>query len=413
MKKWQLFLIVAVLTLAVIGASVFITYDYASRKFGRLLYAPGEDSVKPLSGTTAVEAKTTEIRGYIDNYFIDPYDMEKLADGAAKGMVAATGDRWSSYLSSEDYASYRETLENAYVGIGITIMEVEGLEGFRIEKVTGGSPAEESGIRAGDLLVAAAGENALALGMDETKNRVRGEEGTSVHLTLSRDGQKYEVDVERRTIETEVAVLRMPEEDIACIQIKNFDARCAAETISLIEQARKQGAKGLVFDLRFNPGGLKDELVKLLDYLLPEGTLFRSRDYSGKEETDSSNAKCLQMPMAVLINADSYSAAEFFAAAMQEYDWATVVGEQTCGKGNMQIPFVLSDGSCLNLSIAKYFTPNGVSLTDIGVKPDIPVAISDERYADLYYERLDDAADEQLQAAIEAVRRKLLHGSDD
>ena len=406
MKKWVRVLILALVILLVIGASVFVTYDFVSRKYEARL-SQTMDISELLTGNSPVEAKTTEIRSYLEKYFIDPYDNDKLADGAAAGMVAATGDRWSTYLSREQYEEYRETLENAYVGIGVTISEDEEAGGFRIESVTAGSPAEEAGIRVGDILTAVNGENALSLGMDETRNRVRGEEGTTVHLTFTRDAESYETDVMRRTIETTVASMRMAGDDIAIISIKNFDSRCSAETVACIEKAIAKGAKGLVFDLRFNPGGLRDELVRLLDYLLPEGTLFQSRDYSGKEEVSTSDASCLRMPMAVLVNGDSYSAAEFFAAALQEYEWATVVGEQTCGKGNMQVPFTLSDGSCLNLSIAKYFTPKGVSLTDIGVEPDIPVEISDEDFIELYYDRLEDEKDVQLQAAIEAVRQKI------
>lgn len=167
------------------------------------------------------------------------------------------------------------------------------------------------------------------------------------------------------------------------------------------------GAQALIFDVRNNGGGYKDELVKILDRLLPEGILFQSEDYSGTKQTDRSDAACIELPMAVLVNQDSYSAAEFFAAALQEYDWATVVGTKTCGKGNFQTAFTLSDGSMLNLSIGKYFTPNGRSLTDIGVTPDEPVELSDEDAAKLLYGQLAHADDAQLQAAIRAIRQKI------
>ena len=151
----------------------------------------------------------------------------------------------------------------------------------------------------------------------------------------------------------------------------------------------------------------KDEMVKILDKLLPEGVLFQSEDYAGKTQTDTSDSACIELPMVVLVNRDSYSAAEFFAAALQEYDWAKVVGEKTCGKGNFQTAFTLSDGSMLNLSIGKYFTPNGRSLTDIGVTPDERVELSDEDAAKLLYGQLAHADDAQLQAAIRAIRQKI------
>ena len=161
--------------------------------------------------------------------------------------------------------------------------------------------------------------------------------------------------------------------------------------------------KGIIFDVRLNGGGYKDELVKVLDRLLPEGILFQSEDYSGKKEIDRSDAEQLSLPMAVLVNQDSYSAAEFFAAALQEYGAAVIVGSRTTGKGNFQNAFRLSDGSLLNISIGKYYTPNGVSLTETGITPDIELDLSEEEYAMLYTKTLEKSDDPQLQAAIRAL----------
>ena len=159
--------------------------------------------------------------------------------------------------------------------------------------------------------------------------------------------------------------------------------------------------------MRFDGGGYKDEMVKILDKLLPEGVLFQSEDYAGKKQTDTSDAACIELPMVVLVNRDSYSAAEFFAAALQEYDWAKVVGEKTCGKGNFQTGFQLSDGSLLNISIGKYYTPQGRSLTDIGVTPDVELEYDDDTYAKLYYGQLSDEEDTQLQEAIGILTSKI------
>ena len=232
---------------------------------------------------------------------------------------------------------------------------------------------------------------------------MRGEAGTDVTLTVLRDGKRIDMTITRNVIETEVVAYEMMENNIGYIKINNFDAHSARDTIAAIDDLVAQGAEALVFDLRFNPGGRKDELVTVLDYLLPEGPLFRSVDYRGREEVDTSDADCLELPMAVLINDDSYSAAEFFAAALQEYDWATIVGTQTCGKANYQQTFLLSDGSAVAVSTGHYQTPNGVTLTDIGVTPDIPVEVDDETYAALYYGEVEKADDVQLQAAISAL----------
>ena len=298
-------------------------------------------------------------------------------------------------------------MANAYVGVGITITEDAEAGGMRVEEVAAGGPAEEAGIRVGDLLLAVEGEDVLPLGIDGTRNLVRGEEGTHVNMHFSRNGSEYDVSVERRSIETPVVTGELLDGSIGYVKIDNFDERSAAETIAFVQDLSGQGAEALLCDVRFNPGGYADELVKVLDYLLPEGDLFRSVDYAGREEVDTSDASCVELPMAVLVNEDSYSAAEFFAAALQEYEWATIVGSQTYGKGNFQTAFTLSDGSMLNLSIGKYFTPNGRSLTDIGVTPDELVELSDEDAAKLLYGQLAHADDAQLQAAIRAIRQKI------
>ena len=196
----------------------------------------------------------------------------------------------------------------------------------------------------------------------------------------------------------------MLEGKIGLVQIVNFDSRCAAETIAVIESLVDQGAEKLIFDVRNNPGGYKSELVKTLDYLLPEGLLFRSEYYDGTRLDDNSDEKCLDMPMAVLVNGDSYSAAEFFAAALRDYDWATVVGNQTCGKGYFQNTFELLDGSAIALSVGKYYTPGGVSLAEVGgLTPDRIVEVDEKTDAAIYAGTLDPMEDPQILAAIEEL----------
>ena len=397
-KGWKI--VLAILCAFVIAAGSFIAaVQYLNTRYAAALSAREEDS--------PVQAKAAEVQEIIETYFIDDYDEDTLADGAASGMVDATGDEWSYYLSTDEVAAYEESMANAYVGVGITITEDAEAGGMRVEEVVSGGPAEEAGIRAGDLLLAVEGEDVLTLGIDGTRNLVRGEEGTRVNMHFSRNGTEYDVSVERRSIETPVVTGELLDENIGYVKIDNFDERSAAETIAFVKDLIGQGAEALLFDVRFNPGGYADELVKVLDYLLPEGDLFRSVDYAGREEVDTSDASCVELPMAVLVNEDSYSAAEFFAAALQEYEWATIVGSQTYGKGNFQTAFYLSDGSMVNLSIGKYYTPGGKSLSETGVTPDVVVDLDDEQYALLYYNALERADDPQFQAAIDTLTQKI------
>lgn len=397
-KGWKI--VLAILCAFVIAAGSFIAaVQYLNTRYAAALSAREEDS--------PVQAKAAEVQEIIETYFIDDYDEDTLADGAASGMVDATGDEWSYYLSADEVAAYEESMANAYVGVGITITEDAEAGGMRVEEVAAGGPAEEAGIRVGDLLLAVEGEDVLPLGIDGTRNLVRGEEGTHVNMHFSRNGSEYDVSVERRSIETPVVTGELLDENIGYIKIDNFDERSAAETIAFVKDLIGQGAEALLFDVRFNPGGYADELVKVLDYLLPEGDLFRSVDYAGREEVDTSDTSCVELPMAVLVNEDSYSAAEFFAAALQEYEWATIVGSQTYGKGNFQTAFYLSDGSMVNLSIGKYYTPGGKSLSETGVTPDVVVDLDDEQYALLYYNALEQADDPQFQAAIDTLTQKI------
>lgn len=348
-------------------------------------------------------SKLEQLQALIEARFIGDVDATAMKDAAADAMIASLGDRWSYYIPASEAQSHMEQQANAYVGIGITIQVREDQTGFDITKVEENGPAKEAGLLSGDIITGVDGESVAALGTDEAKNRVRGKEGTYVDITVLRAGEELTFSVERRTIQTVVATGEMLPGNIGLVTIVNFNSKCASETIAAIESLLEQGAEGLIFDVRFNGGGYKKEMVDVLDYLLPEGPLFRSVDYSGKESVDNSGESCLQIPMAVLVNSGSYSAAEFFAAALREYDAAVVVGEQTSGKGYFQLTFNLLDGSAVGLSVGKYFTPDGVSLEGVGITPDIPVEVDLETAAKLYAGTLAREDDPQLQAAVAAL----------
>ena len=349
-------------------------------------------------------SKLDQLEALIEEKFIGEADSEKLADAAASAMVKATGDRWSYYIPAAEYEAYREQTENAYVGVGITIQATEDGSGFLILEVVPGGPAEEAGIQVKDLLIRVEDTDIRSMTAEEVKSLVKGEEDTYVSLTILRQGTNETVSVQRRKVQTPVAAFEMLDDNIGLVTIENFDDRCAQESIEAIETLLKNGAEGLIFDVRHNPGGFAHELVDLLDYLLPEGELFRTVRYDGKEQVDKSDADCLEMPMAVLVNASSYSAAEFFAAALREYEAAVVVGEQTVGKGYFQTTYQLSDGSAVALSIGKYFTPKGVSLAEVGITPDVVVTVNEEQAAGIYYGTLTPEEDPQIQAAIKALK---------
>ena len=357
-----------------------------------------------LAATGRLEtSKLDQVQAMIEERYIGEADVTAMEDAAAAAMVAAIGDRWSGYIPASEYQDYLDRSRNSYVGVGMTIRALE--DGFEVIQVEPTGPAAEAGVQAGDVVVAVFGQPVAGMTASDLSAQVKGEAGTTVELTFARGEEELTFTIKRREIQTTVAEGEMLEEGIGLVTIHNFDARCADETIAAIEDLLDQGAEKLIFDVRGNPGGYADELVEVLDYLLPEGPLFRSEYYTGRVTVDESDAKCLDIPMAVLMNGDSYSAAEFFAAALEEYEAAFTVGQPTTGKGYFQTTTRLGDGSALRLSVGKYTTPNGVSLAEVGgLVPNIQVDVGEETYMLILAGTLEPENDPQIQAALEALR---------
>ncbi len=324
-------------------------------------------------------AKVRELENILDQYYIGDYDKTDFSDLAVAGALMATGDPWSYYIPADQYEMFSEDRENAYGGIGVTVFFLEEEGALEINVVTPDGPADLAGLQVGDWITAVDGDLVSDLGYDETVSRVRGEVGTETTLTVVRLEETLEIPVTRDTVEEIVVEYAMMEGQIAHIKIYNFTGHSAEKTLEAIEQAVAEDAKAIVFDVRDNGGGYADEMVKILDRLLPEGELFRTVDYAGNETVDTSDEAFLDLPMAVLINANSYSAAEFFAGALQEYEAATIIGQKTTGKGRFQYTLPMTDGSAVNLSVGEYFTPSGKSLAETGVTPDVEIPLEDSQ----------------------------------
>lgn len=358
-----------------------------------------------LSGGRKLD-KLDQLRYLIKNQFIGEISDQQLDDSAAEGMIEALDDRWSYYIPASSYDAYMEQTNNEYVGIGVTIAGAAGETGYEVLSVESGSGAEEAGICPGDVIVEVSGQSMVELGIDKARDLIRGAESTKVEIKIDRAGERLTLQVMRKKIKTVVATGEMLPGNVGLVTIKNFDERCGSETIAAIDSLVEQGAKSLIFDVRFNPGGFKKELVLILDYLLPEGPIFRSVSNTGKESVTESDAACLELPMAVLVNESSYSAAELFAAALSEYDKAVIVGEPTTGKSYYQSTFQLNDGSAVGLSIGKYTTPKkNISLAEAGgLQPDVTVPLETEVKSSIYAGKLPPAEDPQIQAALEQLK---------
>lgn len=349
-----------------------------------------------------------EVQEIVDSQFVGEYDMGEVRDYVLTGYAEGLGDRWTSYMTEEYYQSYLDSAAESTVGIGVTVSAKtrdDESTVLRVESVAHGSPAEEAGIGAYDEITAVDGKTVDELGgYEDAVDAILGEEGKRVTLTIQSyaTGNSTDIAVTRQEYEQIHVTARMLEDNIGYISIDRFTDQTDEQFLDALEEMQEAGAESLIFDLRNNPGGQLAALVNSLDPLLPEGDIISLKNKEGKTETYTSDADELKLPMAVIVNEDSYSAAEFFAAALQEYGKATVIGEKTCGKGYSQQGFPLSGGGCLNISTNCYYTPKGESLIGKGVTPDVTVSLSDDKTERFYV--LEDSEDDQLQAAIDAVK---------
>ena len=347
---------------------VGVTYGVASSR-SRAAFGSEENYAQAM--------KYLEIKNTIDDYYIGEVDEETISSAAFSAMVNSLGDVWSSYMSPTEYQTYQLYSSNQFIGLGVSIAKDSDTGGFEITGLTEGSPAENAGLQRGDIILSVDGEDVTGMTISDARSLITSHSDESVTLLIDRNGSQTEYTVDCRLIYDNPVSYEMINGNVGYIKISNFESGAADGAIAAIESLLGSGAQYFVFDVRTNPGGLLSELTTLLDYLLPGVDIFVSVDKSGEETVITSNNVCLDMDMCVLVNADSYSAAEFFAAALQEYGWATIVGEHTTGKGRSQQTFELSDGSALHLSTAKYLTPNRVDLSEQGgVAPDIEVALT-------------------------------------
>ena len=348
-------------------------------------------------------SKLKSVADIVDKYFVGEYEEADAIEVALAGYVAGLDDVWSAYYTAEQTASIAEDEANQYVGIGVTYSTAaESL--YQITAVTPGGPADLAGILPGDKLLTAAGVdvNTLETG-DDLAALVKGEIGTQVTIVVERAGEPLTFNITRDVIYTYSVTSRMLENNVGYIAIADFDSNVDDEFREHLTTLQEQGAKGFIFDVRNNPGGYVSVMHEMLDGLLPEGPVITMVDKAGTEMPLTSDADMLEMPMVVVTNEYSVSAAEFFAAALQEYDMATVVGTKTSGKGYSQQTFKLSDGSSVHISTTRYYTPKGNSLAETGVTPDLVVELPLEDLNLLLSGKLADADDEQLQSAIKAV----------
>ena len=356
--------------------------------------------------TNKTVKKIDELMNYIDLYYNDDCDEDDIRNAIYAGTLEGLGDPYSVYYTADEYKDMQISTSGKYYGIGAALGQDAKTKEGTISKVYEGTPAEEAGLRDGDQIVKVNDTVSTSEELSDLVQKIRGEEGTTVHLKIYRASTKktFEVDVERKNVELPSITSKMLDGGIGYIQISEFQSKTEEQFKSALADLKKQGMKSLIVDVRSNPGGLITAAANILDQILPEGTVVYTEDKYGKREDYTSDSKCLKCPIAVLVNENSASASEIFAGAIKDYNYGTLIGTKTFGKGIVQTVFPLEDGDAVKITTAKYYTPKGNYIHGVGIEPDINLTY---KYSGPEDEAYDMKYDNQVQKAIKVLAEKM------
>jgi len=311
-----------------------------------------------------------EIKDIIEDNYIEEVDRTALGNYAASAMVNGLNDPWSAYMSSDEYKTYQLSTANEYEDIGISMIKDEGGGGFQVIGVNPASPAALAGLTTGMYICSVDDEDITRYTLEEARTSIRSKMNGKFTLGFGKGQASIEVDC--TAVYTSPVSYRLEKTEAGYVQINNFEAGSSKDAIAAIEDLLGQGAVALCIDLRNNPGGLRSEVTAFLDYLLPNGVLFAVADKDGNQDVVRSDGMCIQLPMCVLVNSGTFAEAELCAAVIQEYNWASILGEATTGKTRTQETITLADGSAIRLSTGSYITANGIDISrNGGVVPDM------------------------------------------
>lgn len=365
------------------------------------------------SDKNALMRKINTVNGYIKRHYLyDDVDFDKLNDEAVKAYVDGLDEPYTHYYSKEEFSDYMSAVEESYTGIGVVISADIQKDMIMVISPFVDSPAYKAGILPGDYIVAVDGTTYSASNMQECVDHIKSDvAGTTVSLEIDRDGKRLKIDVTRGEITENSVSSEMITDDIGYISITNFnmstdgsESSTYTEFVEKIESLKETGMKKLIIDLRDNPGGVMEEVINIADYILPEGIITYTETRDGDRNEYTSDKSHIDIPMVVLINKNSASASEILTGALKDYGYAEVVGEKSYGKGIVQRVYPFRDGSGMSLTVAKYFTPDGTSIHEVGIEPDYTVKMP-EKYEGMYAISVPREEDKQLQKAIELLER--------
>ncbi|MCR5374972.1 MAG: S41 family peptidase [Lachnospiraceae bacterium] len=351
-----------------------------------------------------VENKIAEILTTLSTYYYDNLDNEKIAEGMYRGMVDALGDKYTTYYNEAEYRDFILNTTGVYYGIGALLSQDKTTLVITIDKVYKNSPAEEAGLKDGDIILSANGVSAEGMDVSEFVNYIRGEEGTKVDIVVKRGDEELPFTCTRRKVDVPTIEYTMFDNKIGYIQISQFEEVTAPQFNEALKDLKKQGMKGLIVDLRGNPGGLLTSVSEILDEILPEGMLVYTENKFGKKEEYTSAKGELGLPLCVLINESSASASEIFAGAIKDYEYGTLIGTNTFGKGIVQVIVPLRDGSAVKVTTSRYYTPKGNYIHGVGIAPDIELPYE---FLGGENDKYDYKYDNQINKAIEVLQDKM------
>lgn len=354
-----------------------------------------------------VISKIGYIMSVIDSEFLFEYDDDIAVDGLYRGMISSLNDVYSAYYNAEEFKELMETTEGIYYGIGVSVSQSFETGVMTVTKVFEGAPAYEAGMLPGDILVKVNEEDITGMDLNVVVSMIKSEEeGSTVNITVLRNGEYVSMDVERRKVEYPTVEYEMLDNEMGYLQLVEFDTISVSQFETALKDLNAQGMKGLIIDLRDNPGGTLDSVVKILDMILPECTIIYTEDKDGNvgDKYMSDADSILDVPLVVLVNGNSASAAEVFAGDVQDMGVATLVGTTTFGKGIVQQIYPLGDGTAVKLTKSSYFTSGGRNIHGEGIVPDIYVELDEELFGQVV---IDKADDNQLQKAMEVLGEKI------
>lgn len=385
--------------------AIIATTAFYLTPLGESLYR----NIRLVAGGTSFIDKMEIMDTLMKKYYIDEYDEEHMEDLALTGYAAGAGDIYTAYMNKEYLSSLYEGMGDDYQGIGVEVF-VNDENQIEIVSVIENSPAQKSGLMPKDCIVAVEGEPADGDNYKSAINKIKGVDAAKgdndVVITIKRGDETFDVTLVRETVAISTVTSKMIADGIGYIQITDFGENTYADYSRELLKLNENEIKGLIIDLRNNPGGTLASVVQVADTLLPEGNIVTIKDKAGKETPYNSDSEWINLPMCVIVNGSSASAAEVLTGAMRDNKCATIVGEKTYGKGVVQSLVEFGDGSGFKFTSAKYYTPGGECIDGVGITPDIEVTLN-EQWKNVSVSLIPEGEDTQLKTAIEVLKDKL------